>query len=433
MTSPADLLSVLEEHAPTVHRALSDLGRRAVYPPDIPVQAAEAKATRYNATIGQITDGRGMVAALPSVAATLAALAPADRSRALLYSPIEGLPELRERWHHWQRPAGAPPSSLPVVTAGLTHALSLVADLFAGPGRRVLVPAPFWGNYRQIFGLRTGAEVVAVPAYRDRQWQPLAIAEKLKELPAEEPVLVVLNLPSNPGGYTPNAEERAALVRSLFDAARRQPLVVLCDDAYSGLVYEPEIPVESVFWELAGRDPRLVPLRVSGSTKEFVMFGARVGFVTLPFAPDHPATAALENKLKCLIRAGVGSPVALSQVVLLESLRRDGVREEVAASVAQLRERYRALHAALRAVEAETDAVRALPFNSGAFALVELPAGLDPERVRRHLLLTEDTGVISVQPNYLRLAFCSVATADIPELVRHVVRGVESLRAAVPA
>ena len=54
-----------------------------------------------------------------------------------------------------------------------------------------------------------------------------------------------------------------------------------------------------------------------------------------------------------------------------------------------------------------------LPFNSGCFALVEIPEalGIDAETARRHLLARHDTGLVSIAPRYLRIAHCSVDEA----------------------
>ena len=92
---------------------------------------------------------------------------------------------MRQRWRAWQRRGVAAeiPSSLPMVTAGLTHGLSLLADLFGGEGRAVAIPRPFWGNYRQTFAVRTGAEVRTAPAYVDGRYNTRAIAEALDGLP----------------------------------------------------------------------------------------------------------------------------------------------------------------------------------------------------------------------------------------------------------
>jgi aspartate/methionine/tyrosine aminotransferase len=419
------LNQVLQREAPAVWEALSPLGRRAYYPPDIPFQAQQARGKKYNATIGQITDGAGSILALPTVRAALANLSPEDVNRALLYSPMEGLPELRELWDRWQRPADAPLASLPVVTCGLAHGLALAADLFGGPGRKVIVPAPFWGNYRQTWAIRTGAEMVAPPAYDGTAWRPRAIAEAAAALPAGEPAAVILNLPSNPGGYSPTVAERAELLASLIEAAQARPLVVVCDDAYAGLVFEDDIPTRSVFWDLVDRHPNLIPIKASASTKELVFFGGRIGFLTLPFARRSAVAEALEAKLRGLIRAGLGSPVALSQVVLLQALRNQRIGDEVAAMIALMRERYRALSEALSAAERQCDRIQVLPCNSGVFALIAL-RGLDAEAVRQKLLAEYDVGLVAIAPNYLRIAFCSIEAEAIPELVRRTVAAIES-------
>src|SRR5215212_5640393 len=109
-------------------------------------------------------------------------LSPLGR-RAVCDGASEGLLEVRRRWRDWQRrsvDAGMDailPSSLPLVTVGLSHGLSLVADLFGGEGKAVAIPRPFWGNYRQAFAVRTGSRVLTAPGYVDGFYNVRAIAE----------------------------------------------------------------------------------------------------------------------------------------------------------------------------------------------------------------------------------------------------------------
>ena len=51
------------------------------------------------------------------------------------------------------------------------------------------------------------------------------------------------------------------------------------------------------------------------------------------------------------------------------------------------------------------------------------------EQVRRHLLDHHDTGLISIEPRYLRIAHCSVDEAALSELARRLERGIAELAA----
>jgi len=420
---------VIAEGCEALYQTLSDLGRRVAFPPDIPFQAAEARGKEFNATIGQITTSDGRILSLPTLEACLN-LENAARNRAQLYSPVQGHEVLRAEWRRWQRrTAPEVPSTLPIVTVGLTHGLSLMADLFGGPGRVVAIPSPFWGNYRQTFATRTCATVRTAPAYRNGAYNTTAIAEALVGVAAGEPAVAILNLPSNPGGYSATVDERRQLRQSLVEAAELRPLVLLCDDAYAGLVYEEGVPADSMFWELIGLHPNLVPIKIDGATKEFDLFGGRVGFVTFPFDRESDIAVALESKIKCLTRSTVGSPVSVSQALLLEALANDGIEAEIEAVREVLATRYRVLREALESVD--RDLLRSLPFNSGCFALFELPdaLGVDPEDLRQHLLAAHDTGLIAIKPSYVRIAFCSVDAEALPEVVRRLQTGVAELAA----
>lgn len=419
----------IEEASPALASLLSPLGARVAYPPDIPFQAAEARGKKLNATIGQITDGMGQIVAPTSLSSGLAALAPEQRNRAMLYSPVEGIAEVREAWRRWQRRGRdeSPASTLPLVTVGLTHGLSLVADLFGGPGRAVAVPAPFWGNYRQTFAVRTGAEILSAPAYRDGRYNCQAIAEALAARPAGEPAVAILNLPSNPGGYAATGVERETICASLLEVAEKRPLLVVCDDAYAGLVYEDDVPRESLFWQLAGRHPNLIPIKLDGATKELSFFGGRLGFLTLPFEPDSPIAAAFESKVKCLTRATIGSPPAATQVLVAKALGSETLRDEIEEIRLRLAGRYRVLRSALAQLDSEL--LRPLPFNAGCFALLEIEpsAGLRAGEIRRYLLDHHDTGLIAIGDSHLRIAFCSVKKSALPELVERLAKGVAEL------
>jgi hypothetical protein len=248
--------------------ALSPLGRRVEQPAAfLPLQTAQARGKRFNATIGQITDGHGKAVPLPTMEAVLADLDDARRSQAFLYSPVEGLADLRRAWH--ERQGHAVPTALPLVTVGAAQARALLGDLFAGEGRIVVLREPVRPSDRDLFQLRLGADV----------------RTSFEGLPEREPVLAVMD------GDTGEREE-------LLRAAERGPVVAIVDE---------------LFGDLIGAHENLVPIRVEE------IEGRGVGFLTFPFPPGSAVADEMEQKVKMLLRAQIGSPPAITQVLALRS------------------------------------------------------------------------------------------------------------------
>nr|MDP9121653.1 hypothetical protein [Acidobacteriota bacterium] len=144
--------------------------------------------------------------------------------------------------------------------------------------------------------------------------EPGAITAALASIPAGEPTFVLLAaspwIPLSPA-------DREALRGTLSGAAARQPLVVVVDDGWEGVAAE-EAPSTCLFWDLVGCHPNLIPVKVDGADRSFP--GGAIGFLTFPFAPGSGLAEALEMKVKMLLRAAVGSPSAVSQTLLVETL-----------------------------------------------------------------------------------------------------------------
>jgi aspartate/methionine/tyrosine aminotransferase len=312
-----DADEVIREASPALWAALSGLGRRAKQPTNfLPLQTAEARGKAFNATIGQITDGRGVAVPLPTMAAALSGLSEAERSQAFLYSPVEGLAELRGRWRAWQR-RGQPdarPSSLPIVTMGPAQARCLAAEMLAEEGRTTVLYEPCLPEVRDLFETKLGASLHPLPLFEGR-FDPTAPARALSELPEGEPGLVFLRFP-NDTGFTPKHREKATFCRALAEAAEKRPVVVIVDDTWE----EPGAPSGSFFWYLLGCHQNVVPVKVDGADGSLGFPGGRVGFLTFPFDPESGIAKAIESKVKMLLRAEVGSPSTAAQRVLMRGL-----------------------------------------------------------------------------------------------------------------
>jgi aspartate/methionine/tyrosine aminotransferase len=415
MTEAERLNGILAREAPAVWRALSDVGRRAAFPLGNPAQSAEAKGTALDATIGQITDGKGGPLPLPAVAARVMG----DAAKWLLYSPQQGHPDLRKAWGARQRRwsgGSTAATSQPLVVHGLTQGIGMVAELFADPETTVLLPDLAWENYELMFTLRQGARIRTYPHYApDGTYDVDGLARALDETPGK--AILVLGFPGNPTGFTPTVAQGRRIVEVV--TAARGPLVIVFDDAYAGLLFEDGLLTRSLYWDVLERhDPeRHVVIKVDGATKELFFFPGRVGFVT--HSATGAAEAALESKLKCMGRATVGSPPGPSQALVYDALQDPDLERQIAAGVADMATRYRALKKALS--ELDTDKLKPYPFNSGLFALVQVHPSIDADHLRRRLIAEQSVGVIALpEQNAIRIAFCSVAAADLPELVRRI-------------
>lgn len=424
MTEAERLNNVLEQHAPAIARCLSPLGRASAFPKGIPYQAAQAKHTRLNATIGQVTDGAGSPMPLPSMAAMVPGL---DPKMTFLYSPQPGHASLRTLWLARQMALAGEETAgctLPFTTHGLTHGISLIADMFVDADTTIIVPKPSWGNYNLLFGMRTGAKIVTYDFFDGEMFNLAGLGAVLDGVKGK--ALVVLNFPSNPTGYSPTPAEADAIVARV--AAHTGPLIAVVDDAYQGVVFDDTRLDHSIFWRMrkAANPETTVVLKVDGATKEMLFFPSRIGFLTV--ACDHAdAEAAWESKLNAIVRGTVGSPPGPSQAMMMSALQ-DHARTtvEFEAFMVQMRERYQALADAVHAID--NPRIQPFPFNSAYFALVGLSADVDPEAVRVRLLEERSVGLIAIpSANALRIAYCSATPDDLTEIMRHVDEMVASM------
>lgn len=407
---------------PHVFAMLSDLGKEIFFPSKgILSQSAEAskQAKRFNATIGTaMSDGQAMF--LPSLMEQLPGIKAND---ALLYAPSPGLPALRACWR--EKTLHDNPSlvgkgfSLPVVTNGLSHGLSIIADMFINPGDTFIYPDKNWDNYHLNYMVRSGAVAKLFPFFNGGGFNVAAFRAALQEHSAgQEKVIVLLNFPNNPSGYAPTVAEGAAIADALVETAERGVNVVaIIDDAYYGLFFEADVMRESLFTKLAGRHPRLLAIKADAATKEVYVWGLRVGFLSLSVGGAEEGSVlyeALTAKIGGLIRSVVSNCSALSQFLIVQALQNPRFYDERAAKVALMQRRALKVKAVL-ANPRYADAWEPYPFNSGYFMCLCIKK-VDAEVLRKHLLEKYGVGTISITPTDLRVAFSCLEEGDIQEV-----------------
>jgi len=338
--------------------------------------------------------------------------------RAFLYAGSFGLPKLREKWRAMEFVKN--PSlkgktfSNPVVTNALTHGIRICAELFAGPSDTLVCPDLFWDNYELIFKEAVGCKTERFNTFRNGAFDAGAMKKALLA-PGKKKILI-LNFPNNPTGYTATLADAKKIVSAVKAvAAKGKKIVVLCDDAYFGLVYEKGVHGESLFAEFSDLHRNVLAVKLDGTTKEDYVWGLRVGFISFAF---KGATAdqlkALEAKAAGDVRSGISNVTSIGQHLAIRAFEDPGYAAQKREKFSVLKKRYNQIRVILKTHPEYGKHFEPMPFNSGYFMCVK-PIGVDAEKVRRHLVEKYSVGTI-VLSGLIRLAFSTVPMAKLDKL-----------------
>jgi aspartate/methionine/tyrosine aminotransferase len=419
----------LQAGAPQIFNMLSERGKAIYFPfKGILGQTAEAKNSKINATIGTAFENDGSALALECMESMVNV--PSD---SFLYAPSFGLPRLREEWGKLlsiKNPGlQGKTFSLPVVTAALTHGLSIAGYLFLEKGDAVILPNLFWDNYELLFCEGYGAKLAFYNTFVNGGFDVAAFSSALNAGNVGKKI-VLLNFPNNPTGYTPTEGEAKALVEAIRKAAEAgNRIVVILDDAYFGLVYEEGITRESLFGSLIDLHPNILGVKLDAATKEDYVWGFRVGFITFGFQGAVAAQLkALENKAAGAVRGTISNAPCLSQSLLLKAYTAPEYAAQKKQKYEILAERARRIRALIKARPEYVKSFEVMPFNSGYFMCVK-PIGVDLEALRKELIANYSTGVI-VLAGVIRLAFSAVPTDLIETLFANLHDAIQKLQRA---
>ncbi len=422
----------LAKDCPVLLDLLSERGKRFFFPAKgILAQGAEAKqkAKTANATVGIATEN-GAPMHLACVHKYYQGLTPAEIYD---YAPSYGKPDIRAAWAKKQREEtpslGDQAISNPVVTNALTHGLGLVGDLFIDPGTDVLSSDLMWENYNLNWETRLEARYHYYPFFDEKLsgFNLAGFTQALARFRGKK-VVVSLNFPNNPSGYTPTKGEAEGIAKALTaEAVAGTRMVVCVDDAYYGMFFDEACEKESLFGRLARASQNLLAVKIDGATKEEFVWGLRVGFITFGVQNGTAAAyKALEDKTAGLIRAYVSNISNPGQSIVLKALQDPDFRRQQAEKVATLRARAAVVAKECRKPE-YADCWDVYPFNSGYFMCLRLK-GAEADPVRLALLDDSGVGTIALGKRDLRVAFSCLTEAQIPTVFAGAAQAVRKVR-----
>jgi aspartate/methionine/tyrosine aminotransferase len=423
----------IEKGNPVLLEMMSEIGRQLFFPKGILSQSAEAKekAHKINATLG-IAKEKGRTMRFDSVMTAINDIRPEE---SLTYAPSFGIPALRKKWQESifekNTSLSGKKISLPIVTCGITHGISIFADVWVEPGDVIILPEMMWGNYNMILNVRKGAKISQYSVFTENgEFNLNAFENKIREEAGKHKKLIVLlNFPHNPSGYTVTEKEGNRIVEILERQAKAGTnILAVTDDSYFGLFYEEESIKESLFARLCGKNSRLLAVKLDGCTKENFVWGLRVGFISYGCKVEgDPALVyeALEKKTAGCVRGNISNASHLSQSIVLRSMLSNEYSAEKEEKFMILKKRAERLKEVL-ADPKYKNAWDVHPFNSGYFMCIRLK-NVDAEKLRVHLLDKYGVGLISMDDKNLRVAFSCVEESDIKELFDIILQGVKDL------
>ncbi|MCA8926373.1 MAG: pyridoxal phosphate-dependent aminotransferase [Planctomycetes bacterium] len=320
------------------------------------------------------------------------------------YMPNAGFPETRARVA--ERVAsqhGVDPGAAGVImTVGAAGALNVILKACLDPGNEVVVPVPYFPEYR-FYVDNHGGVLRTVPTTAEFDLDLDAFEDALNE----NTRIVLVNSPNNPTGRVYSAETLRALGELM---QRKCPAATLVsDEPYRQIVYDGfEVP------SVLGVTPMSVV--ATSFSKDLGLAGERIGYLAVH--PDHPdregllAAAVFVNRTLGFVNA----PALMQRVIAR--------LEEVTVDLEVYAERRKVFLAGLR------DAGYECVTPEGAFYLFpRSPLADDVAFVRalleERILVVPGTGF--GQPGYVRLSY-AVETDTIHRALPGFRRVLEKIR-----
>ncbi len=442
-----------------LYKALSELGKRIYLPQGVFYWAGRAKKeAEIMGTLGSafgyekdFIEG-GTSEWVPCYLEDIKNYTKLNINEIVPYPKISGLEELKTIWKNWIIEKSLINKtvekerlkrlenyiSTPVITSGLTNGIFYCCSLFLNSGDYIISTNKRWGNYDNIIKTLLGAKIKSFEFFIKSKFNVQGLKDAIYEVSKiQEKIVLILGFPNNPTGYIPKKEELEEIINVLRLAQKdiSKPIIVLVDDAYEPYIYSNNVINRSIFYELHDLEEDIIPIKIDGITKEFLMYGGRIGFVTIGLKPNWVNSeeeldilkTEINNKLSGLIRTTISNSNHFYQsliINLFKDVGTDGLIKKRDKVKALLKARYEKINAELRKIKNSDISVD--PNAGGFFVFVNLnPEKFSANDFADHLLKKYKVGVIPIEKpndniNGIRIAYCSIDLTQITEFVNRI-------------
>ena len=310
---------------------MPDLSRRTCELPSSPIRklaplAAKAKQegkTVYHLNIGQPD--------IPTPQTFMDGVRSADID-VLAYSPSPGLPETLAALRGYYAHHGIDLATEQLcVTIGGSEAFTFAMKAAMDPGDEVIIPEPFYPNYRG-YACLTTTTVVPITTVAEEGFH-LPAAEEIEAKITDRTRAFLFSNPGNPTGVVYTEDELKRIVR----LATKHDLFVISDEVYREFVYEGKAVSVFDFPEL-----REHAILVDSISKRLSACGARIGVI----ASHNKDVMAAANRMA---QARL-SPPTFGQLGLIAFLKDPRHQEVIDTMIAKFQARRDTLYEALQEI-----------------------------------------------------------------------------------
>ncbi len=191
------------------------------------------------------------------------------------YTPVAGIPELREAISKKlleENGLHYAPDEI-VVSTGAKHAIMNTIMALINKGDEVIIPTPYWVSYSEMVKLMEGVPVfIAAPLEQEYK----ITAAQLEAAITPKSKAFLFSSPCNPTGSVYSREELADLV-AVF--AKHPQITIISDEIYEYINFEGKHVSIGTFEEVKNR-----VVTINGLSKGFAMTGWRLGYLAAPKA-----------------------------------------------------------------------------------------------------------------------------------------------------
>ncbi len=163
------------------------------------------------------------------------------------------------------------PSDEVMVTVGGMEGIFLSLCCLINPGDEVIIPVPYWGNYKQMTDMLNGKPVL-VEAREENDF--LVTALDIERVITEKTKVIIINSPNNPTGTVYDY----ATLKEICEICKKHDMILIFDECYKSIVYDGQKFTTVLEFERM-KDHAII---INSLSKHYSMTGWLLGYLVGP-------------------------------------------------------------------------------------------------------------------------------------------------------